>query len=158
VSDVVGLQPAGRKLPDLDQLVPTAADNDRILGVWAESHTRDPVAVSLLSDGKLAVTESVPELDGSIARSGDNLSVIGGEGDGENIVRVSNKSSGSGTSSKLPEAESLVPGGRESIGPVRGDDAVRNDVRVAVKGSLWVAVRALVAGQVPDDQGLVPRT
>ena len=66
--------------------------------------------MSLLSDGKLAVTESVPELNGSIARSGDNLSVIGGE------------SSGSGTSSKLPEAESLVPGGRESIGSVRGDD------------------------------------
>jgi len=156
MSDVVGLQPARRKLPDLDQLVPTAADNDRILGVWAESYTRDPVAVSLFGDGKLAVTESVPELNGSIARSGDNLSVIGGEGDGENIVRVSNKSSGSGASRKLPEAESLVPGGRESIGSVRGDDAVRNDVRVAVKGPLWVAVRALVAGQVPDDQGLVP--
>ena len=78
--------------------------------------------MSLLSDGKLAVTESVPELNGSIARSGDNLSVIGGERDGENIIRVSNKSSGSGTSSKLPKAESLVPGGRESIGSVRGDD------------------------------------
>ena len=111
-----------KKIAHLDQLVPATADNDRILGVWAESHTRDPVAVSLLSDGKLAVTESVPELNGSIARSGDDLSVIGGEGDGENIVRVPNKSSGSGTSSKLPKAESLVPGGRECIGSVRGDD------------------------------------
>jgi hypothetical protein len=78
--------------------------------------------VSLLSDGELAVAESVPELDGSIARSRDNLSVIGREGDGENIVRVPNKSSGCSTGSKLPEAESLVPGGRECIGSVRGDD------------------------------------
>jgi len=154
---MVGLQSAGRELPDLNQLVPTTADNDWILGVWAESHTRDPIAMPFLSNGELAVTESIPELDGSISRSGDNLSVIGGERDGENIVRVPNKSSGGGTGSKLPEAESFVPGGRESIGAVRGDDAVRDDVRVAVKGSLWVAVRALIAGQVPDDQGLVPR-
>ena len=76
----------------------------------------------LLSDGKLAVTESVPEFNGSIARSGDNLSVISGEGDRENIVRMSDKSSGSGASRKLPEAESLVPGGRKSIRSVRGYD------------------------------------
>ena len=29
---------------------------------------------------------------------------------------------------------------------------------MAVKGSLWVTVRALVAGQVPDDQRLIART
>ena len=32
---------------------------------------------------------------------------------------------------------------------------VRNDVRVAVEGSLWVSVCGVIAGQVPDDQGLV---
>ena len=111
-----------KKIAHLDQLVPATADNDRILGVWAESHTRDPVAVSLLSDGKLAVTESVPELNGSIARSGDNLSVVGRKGNGKNIVGVSNEASCGGTGGKLPKAESLVPGGRESIGSVRGDD------------------------------------
>lgn len=32
---------------------------------------------------------------------------------------------------------------------------VRNDVRVSVEGSLWVSVCGVIAGQVPDDQGLV---
>ena len=35
----------------------------------------------LLSDRKLAVTESVPELDSSIPGAGHNLSVVGREGD-----------------------------------------------------------------------------
>ena len=77
--------------------------------------------MSLFSDSELAVTESVPELDGTIAGSGDNLSVVGGEGDGENIVGVSNKASGGGTGGKLPETESLVPGGGECVGTVGGD-------------------------------------
>lgn len=29
---------------------------------------------------------------------------------------------------------------------------------VAVKGALWVSVRALIAGQVPDDQSLISAT
>jgi len=78
--------------------------------------------VSFLGDGEFAVTKSVPQLDGAIAGSGDNLSVVGGEGNRENIVGVANKSSGSSTGRKLPEAESLVPGCREGIGTVRGDN------------------------------------
>lgn len=31
-------------------------------------------------------------------------------------------------------------------------------MRMTVQRSLWVSVRALVAGQVPDDQALVART
>ena len=64
----------------LNKLVPTRADNDGVLRVRAESNARNPVGVALLSDSELAVTKSVPELNGTIARSGDNLSVIGGEG------------------------------------------------------------------------------
>jgi hypothetical protein len=78
--------------------------------------------MSLLGDSELAVAQSVPELDCSIARSGDNLSVISREGNGENVIGVSNKASCSGTGGKLPKAESLVPGGGESIGTVGGDN------------------------------------
>lgn len=78
--------------------------------------------MSLLSDGELAVSKSVPELDGSVAGSRNNLSVIGREGNGENVVGVSNKSASGGTSGELPQTESLVPGSRESVGSVRGDD------------------------------------
>jgi hypothetical protein len=78
--------------------------------------------VALVRDSVLAVTKGVPELDRAVARAGNNLSVVGGEGDGEDIVSVSNKSSGGSASGKLPKTESLVPRGRESVGTVRGDD------------------------------------
>jgi hypothetical protein len=79
VSDVVGLKAAGRELPDLDELVPSTADDDWVLGVRAESNARNPIRVSLLSDSELAVTEGVPELNSTIAGSGNDLSVVGGE-------------------------------------------------------------------------------
>ena len=65
--------------------------------------------MSLLVNGELAVTKGVPELDGAIAGSGDNLSVVGGERNRENIVGVSYESAGGGTGGKLPETESLIP-------------------------------------------------
>ena len=77
--------------------------------------------MTLLGDGELAITEGVPELDGSVARARDNLSVVGGEGDGEDVVGVSNKSPGGGSRGKLPQAESLVPGSGESVCTVGGD-------------------------------------
>jgi hypothetical protein len=158
VSNVVGLKAARAELPDLNKLIPSTADNNRVLGVRAESHARNPVLVSLVSDSELAVTKSVPELNCSVAGSRNNLSVIGREGNRENVVGVSNKSAGGGTGGELPEAEGLVPRSRESVGTVRGDDAVGNNVGMAVERSFWVSVRGLVAGQVPDDQRLIARS
>jgi hypothetical protein len=66
--------------------------------------------VALVCDGIFAVTEGVPELDRSIARAGDDLSVICGERDGKNVVGVADKSTGSLAGGELPEAQSLVPG------------------------------------------------
>jgi len=37
VANVIGLKTAAGELPNLDQLVPTRADNDWVLGIWAES-------------------------------------------------------------------------------------------------------------------------
>lgn len=78
--------------------------------------------MALVGDGVLAVTEGVPQLDGAVTRAGDNLSVVGGEGDGENIVGVADESSGGGASGELPQTEGLVPRGRQGVGTVRGDD------------------------------------
>lgn len=161
----------------LDELVPAGGDNHGVLGVGAESDARNPLSVALLGDGVLAVTEGVPELDCSVARTRDDLSVVGREGDGENVVGVANESSGGGTGSKLPEAESLVPRGRQSVSTIRGDHlnpakisprpssfrersgertyTVGDDVRVTLERSLGVTVLGLVAGEVPDDESLV---
>lgn len=106
----------------LDEFVPAAGDNHRVLGVGAEADARHPLGVALLGDGVLAVTEGVPELDGSVARARDNLAVVGGEGDGEDVVGVADEATGGGAGGKLPEAQGLVPRGGQGVGTVRGDD------------------------------------
>lgn len=161
----------------LDELVPAGGDNHGVLGVGAEANAASPLGVALLGDGVLAVTKSVPELDGAVAGAGHNLTVVGREGDGEHIVSVANESAGGGAGSKLPEAEGLVPGGREGVSTVGRDHlfqvsagvrsiinsnsgstyTVGDDVGVALERSLGVAVLGLVAGEVPDDEGLVSR-
>jgi hypothetical protein len=98
VANVVSLKTAAGKLPNLDQLVPTRADNNRVLRIWAESNTGNPFRVTLLGDGELAVSEGVPELDGSVSGARNDLSIIGGEGNGENVIGVANESSSGGTS------------------------------------------------------------
>jgi len=65
--------------------------------------------VALVSDGVLAVAKSVPELDGPIARTGNDLSVVCGEGNGEDIVGVADEAAGGDTSGEFPETKSLVP-------------------------------------------------
>jgi hypothetical protein len=66
--------------------------------------------VSLISDGVFAVSEGVPQLDGSVAGARDDLTVVGGEGNGENVVGVADKTAGGGTSGELPKTKGLVPG------------------------------------------------
>ena len=46
---------------------------------------------------KFAVAQSVPELDGLITGSRYDLSIISGEGDGEDVVVVAYKSAGCGS-------------------------------------------------------------
>lgn len=166
----------------LDELVPTSGDDDGVLGVGGEPDAGDPLGVALVGDGVLAVTKGVPELDGPVARAGDDLTVVGGEGDGEDVIGVADEAAGGHTGGELPQAEGLVPGRRKSVGTVRGDDlqqpmlapifvavlrcswgafgtyAVRDDVGVALQAALGVAVSLLIAGEVPDDEGLVART
>jgi len=69
VANMIGLDLAGGKFPDLDDLVPASTDDDRILWIWAESHAGNPFSMTFFGDGVLAVTESVPKLECSVARS-----------------------------------------------------------------------------------------
>lgn len=141
----------------LDVLVPASGDNDRVLRVGAEADAADPLGVALVGDGVLAVTEGVPQLDGPVAGARDDLAVVRGEGDGQNVVVVADEATGGDTGAQLPQTESLVPGGGKSVGAVRADHTVADNVVVALEGALRVAVGGLVAGQVPDDEGTVTR-
>lgn len=145
-------------MTDLDELVPASGDDDGVLGVGGEADAGDPLGVALVGDGVLAVTEGVPQLDGAVTGTGDDLTVVGGEADGKNVVVVADEAAGGLAGGKLPEAEGLVPGRGQSVGTVGGDHTVGDDVRVTVEGALGVAVRGLITGKVPDDEGLVTRT
>lgn len=111
-----------RECTHLDELVPTSGDNDGVLGVGGEPDAGDPLGVALVGDGVLAVTKGVPQLDGAVARTGDDLAVVGREGDGQDVVGVADEAAGGDTGGELPEAESLVPGRGESVGTVGGDN------------------------------------
>lgn len=105
----------------LDELVPARGDNDGVLGVGREADAGNPLGVALVGDGVLAVTEGVPQLDGAVTRTGDDLAVVGREGDRQNVVGVADEAAGGGAGGKLPEAESLVPRGGEGVGTVGRD-------------------------------------
>ena len=47
--------------------------------------------MTLFLDGVLANTQSIPQLDGAITSGGDDLTVVSGEGDGENVLGVTNE-------------------------------------------------------------------
>ena len=47
-----------------------------------------------IGDGELAVSQCVPQLDRSVAGPGDDLSIVGGEGNREDVVGMPNKPTG----------------------------------------------------------------
>lgn len=86
VSGVANTQFAIGQIPDLDSAIPTGRDDDWVGVVWRESHTGYPVGVTIFLDGVLALSQSVPQLDGLVARAGDDLTVVNGEGDRKNVL------------------------------------------------------------------------
>ena len=76
-------------------------------------HVDSPLRVTLLLDVKLALSQSVPELDGLVPRGRDDLPVVGRERDREDVVGVSDESTGGRSGVEVPESESVVPRRRE---------------------------------------------
>ena len=114
-----------------------------------------PLGVTIVNNVELALSKGVPELDGSVSGSGNNLSVVGREGDAENVTSVSDELSGGQASVKIPQSEGLVPRGREGELTVRRDGDVGDKVVVSVQDLLWETERVLVSGELPNDDGLV---
>lgn len=78
--------------------------------------------MALVGDGELAVTEGVPQLDGTVAGTGDNLAVVGREGDGQDVVVVADEAAGGGARGQLPKSQGLVPRSGQGVGAVGGDN------------------------------------
>lgn len=98
------------QVPHLDGSVPGSGNDGWLKGAGAESHTADPIGVSVVVlNGVLALTEGVPQLDGAVAGGGHDLTVVNGESDGEDVLGVTDEAAGGGAGSKVPEAELAVP-------------------------------------------------
>jgi len=127
MANVVGLEFAVGKIPDLDHSVPAGTDNDGIVVGWRESDTGNPVSVSVwLVNGILALSQSVPQLNRLVARTAHNLTVIGRESNRQNIISVALKTTSSLANIQVPQAKSLVPRARESIVTILRENNIRN--------------------------------
>ena len=163
VADEVVAELAVGEVPDLDEAVPAGGDDEGDGLAGAEADAGDPLGVALGlaagGDGVLALAEGVPELDGLVAGAGDDLAVVDGKGDGEDVLGVADEAAGGLAGVDLPEAEGAVPGSGEGELTVGGDDDVGDEVGVAAEGAAGVAVGIVLAGagvgEGPADDGLV---
>jgi hypothetical protein len=111
--------------------------------------------VTIFLDIVLAFTKSVPQLDGLVTRTRHDLTVVGREGNREDITSVTNETAGGLAVVQVPETESGIPGSRQSELTVRGDGEIFNKVVVTSQGLARNTVVDFVPGQVPDNDGLV---
>lgn len=65
------------------------------------------------------------------------------------------KSSGGLSSSKIPKPQGFVPGSRESIVSVRGEDNVTDEMRVSLQSFLGHSIVGVIPCQLPDDEGVI---
>jgi len=144
------------QVPDFQGFVPRAGNDDWVLGGWGELDGGNPLGVARFTFlTPFELTQSVPEFDGLVSAGGDDLSVVGGESNGEYVVLVSGKPGGGDTSFEVPKSEGLVPRGGNGELTAAADNNIADKVIVALQSFHWVSVGFTVSVQLPDDQGLV---
>jgi len=93
----------------LADLVTTSRDGKVAVTLGAEADAVDPTVVAVGTAGELALANSVPDLDGLVARGGDDLAVVGGERDREDVTGVANEAAGGLSALDVEKTEGLVP-------------------------------------------------
>jgi hypothetical protein len=162
-----------RESPHFDELVPSSRYDKGGGAGGGEADTGHPVAVSFLRtllalignlDSVLAYTKGVPKLDGTVARTRHDLTIVRGEGDGKNIFLVTNEALHGVTRLEGPQTKSSIPRSREGELPIRGDGDVRDEVGMTGETTLGLAndVDGTIGGgvvirQVPHNDRLVTR-
>lgn len=118
-------------VPDLDGSIPRGSHADgRLLGV-VELDAGNGISVLVLVDGMLALRTGVPDLDLLVETSSDDLSVVVGESNGEDISGVTNELGDGLSLLNGPETDGTIPGSGESETGVSGENNLRNEVGVA---------------------------
>jgi hypothetical protein len=159
VTRKVGLQLAVVQVPNLDELVPTTRNDQRILSRGRKTHAGNPVGVVILRNGVLALSKGVPKLDSLVTRTRDNLTVVGGESDGVHILGVSLKLANRETGVQVPETHSGVHGTGEGELTVGRDHGVAHRLVVTTEAATSITGGvSVLRGQLPDKGSLVTRT
>jgi hypothetical protein len=131
-----------------------------------ESDARDGIGVSVLVNGMLAETGSVPDFDLVIASTGKDLGHlrVGGEGNGEDISGVTEELSDSLSGLEVPKSDGTIPRGGEAMLAVGVEADLVDEVRVtgvhaggSTPLSVFLVVVVLVI-KVPLDKGLITRS
>ncbi len=153
----VGADSAGVASPNFHALVPTSGDDD---WGWSgrESDTGNPFGVSVLNDGELALTKSVPQLDSSVTRPRDDLSVVRREGNREHVLGVTNEAASAFSSGNLPQTKSAVPRARESKLAINAGNNVRDKVVVATESATSITIVTLFTSDGPNNERLIKIT
>ena len=142
MSDQIVAELTVRERPYLHKLIPTAGHDEGNRLAGAETNAGNPlrVSTSLISrrDSVLALSKGIPKLDGLVTRSRNDLTIVYGKGNREDILGVSAEATGSLTAVDLPKAKGTIPRSRESELPIARDNNVRDEVRVSLKGAARV--------------------
>lgn len=109
VTNKVDTELAVGEVPDLDNLVPTGRHDERHAEVRGEADATDPFFMTIFGDGVLELTQGVPQVDGLVARSRHDLTVVGGKGNREDILGVSNETASAVSVGEVPKTESSIP-------------------------------------------------
>ena len=161
VSNKVVAELAVGQGPDLHETIPSAGDDEGNRLGRAESDAGDPFGVTfgISSDGVLALSEGVPKFDGLITGSRDDLTVVNTEGNTQDILGVTDETTGGASGVDLPKTEGSIPGSRKGELTITGDDNVTDEVGVSAKGTLGVSVGIILTGagvgKAPDKDGLI---
>ena len=96
-------------VPDLDRLIPRGSNAKCGLSGVIEADHGDSVLMIVFVDGELAFRARVPDLDVSVEGSSDDLSVISGKSDREDVLLVADKLGDGSASSDIPKTNSAIP-------------------------------------------------
>lgn len=161
VSLQVELQFLGRQFNDLHALVPSGGNDDRfVVAAGRKSHARDPVAVGsviLIVRAPFFDSNGIPQLDSIIPGSRDNLAVVRGESNTENVLLMSSELLGCLTGFKVPQPQGAIPRGGKRILTIRGKVQVFDNMVVANESTSDFTIHSLLVidRKAPYANGLV---
>jgi len=147
-------------VPDLDGLVPRGSNAKCGLAGVVETDNGNGVGVLVLVDGELALRAGVPDLDLLVKTSSDNLTIISGEGNGEDVSAVTDELGDGSSVCHVPQTDGTVPGGGEGEARITGELDLGDEVRVAghhlLGAAPFLVLLFLTLGlELPLDEGLV---